>query len=210
MIEIKHKSALPIYIAGLIWIIYSCIFPMYKLIHIIIALVLCIAAYIVAGIKIPDRIEMVEEKIRYTGAKDVDLVISEGNRYVKELKDVNDRIADEVISAKIDRLTETSKKIFSYIAANPGKVKDIRRYMTYFLPTTLKLLNTYSRASVETEGGENIKEIKANIEGTIDSIITAFQKYLDNLYADEAMDVDAEITVFESMLNAENLKKQKG
>jgi 5-bromo-4-chloroindolyl phosphate hydrolysis protein len=149
---------------------------------------------------------MVVEPIKYTGAKDADMAIAEGNRYIEKMRKANIRIQNAVVSEKIDILSEVIKKIFAYITEKPEKVKDIRRLITYFLPTTVKLLNAYARAEEQNDDGENITQVKTDIEGAMDGIIHSFRKYLDNLYADEAMDIDAEITVFDSMLKAENLK----
>lgn len=204
--EVRHKSAIPIYLGGAVWILYSLIFPMYKLTHVIIAAILFAAAFLLSRKFFPDRIEIVEDPIKYTGAKDVDQAISEGNRYLEQMKKANDIIQNTVISEKIDKLGDVTKKIFAYISEKPEKLKDIRRFITYFLPTTIKLLNSYARAEAQDNDGENIRQIKNDIEGAMDGIIGSFQKYLDNLYADEAMDIDAEITVFDSMLKAENLK----
>lgn len=204
--EVRHKSAIPIYLGGAVWILYSLIFPMYKLTHVIIAAILFVAVFLLSRKFFPDRIEIVEDPIKYTGAKDVDQAISEGNRYLEQMKKANDIIQNTVISEKIDKLGDVTKKIFAYISEKPEKLKDIRRLITYFLPTTIKLLNSYARAEAQDNDGENIKQIKNDIEGAMDGIIGSFQKYLDNLYADEAMDIDAEITVFDSMLKAENLK----
>lgn len=204
--EVRHKSAIPIYLGGAVWILYSLIFPMYKLTHVIIAAILFVAVFLLSRKFFPDRIEIVEDPIKYTGAKDVDQAISEGNRYLEQMKKANDIIQNTVISEKIDKLGDVTKKIFAYISEKPEKLKDIRRFITYFLPTTIKLLNSYARAEAQDNDGENIRQIKNDIEGAMDGIIGSFQKYLDNLYADEAMDIDAEITVFDSMLKAENLK----
>jgi 5-bromo-4-chloroindolyl phosphate hydrolysis protein len=179
---------------------------MYKLTHVIIAAILFVAVFLLSRKFFPDRIEIVEDPIKYTGAKDVDQAISEGNRYLEQMKKANDIIQNTVISEKIDKLGDVTKKIFAYISEKPEKLKDIRRLITYFLPTTIKLLNSYARAEAQDNDGENIRQIKNDIEGAMDGIIGSFQKYLDNLYADEAMDIDAEITVFDSMLKAENLK----
>ena len=204
--EIRHKSAMPIYLAGAVWVLYCLIFSMHKLFHIIIALSLFIAAYLILRKKFPDRVEIVEETIKYTGAKEIDQAIEEGNKYLEDMRKANELIESPLVSDKIDSLSEITKKIFNYVSEKPEKLKDIRRFLTYFLPTTVKLLNSYARAEAQDNKGENINQIKNDIEGAMDGIIESFHKHLDNLYADEAMDIDAEITVFDSMLKAENLK----
>ena len=44
-----------------------------------------------------------------------------------------------------------------------------------------------------------------NIEKMMDTIVLAFEKQLDNLFQDEAMDISTDITVLEGMLEREGL-----
>ena len=123
--EVRHKSAIPIYIAGAVWVLYSIIFPMHKLIHIIIAAILFILAFFLSGRFFPDRIEMVEEPIKYTGAKDADMAIAEGNRYIEKMRKANNRIQNAVVSEKIDILSEVIKR---YLHISPRNRKRSRIY----------------------------------------------------------------------------------
>ena len=87
----------------------------------------------------------------------------------------------------------------------PSKLPQIRKFMNYYLPTTLKLLNAYDRMDAAGVSGSNIDGTKGKIEDMLDTICTAFTRQLDDLYGEEAMDVSAEITVMEQMLAQEGL-----
>ena len=53
--------------------------------------------------------------------------------------------------------------------------------------------------------GENITATKEKVEGMLDTLCAAFDKQLDSLYGDEALDISTDITVMEQMLQQEGL-----
>ena len=110
---------------------------------------------------------------------------------------------DTTISAQIDHLEEITKKIIAYVVEHPQKLSQIRKFMNYYLPTTLKLLGSYQRLSAQNVKGENITSTLFNIAGMMHTVADAFEKQLDSLYAEEAMDISADITVFETLLKQE-------
>jgi 5-bromo-4-chloroindolyl phosphate hydrolysis protein len=139
--------------------------------------------------------------------KEVRLVIEEGEASLKEIAAANAAIADPAISAKLDRLEAVVRKIFEFIKKNPGQVMEMRRFMGYYLPTTLKLVNAYKDLEAQPVQGKNIRESKQEIEGTLDTISGAFEKLLDSFYEDTAMDVTSDISVMKSMFAQDGLSE---
>ena len=105
-------------------------------------------------------------------------------------------------------MQEVSFRIFAYICDHPQKVGQIRKFMNYYLPTTLKLLDSYDRMSRQDVKGENITQSMTEIERIMQTIVLAFEKQLDALFQDEAMDISTDITVLESMLTQEGISSQ--
>ena len=122
-----------------------------------------------------------------------------------ELRAVNDAIPDEVMSDKISRLEAVSAKIFEQAKSDPDKLPKMRKFMDYYLPTSLKLLKTYAELDAQDVEGENITESKHRIEQTMDMLVHAFETQLDQLFQDDAMDVSADIDVMQNMLRADGL-----
>ena len=122
-----------------------------------------------------------------------------------ELRAVNDAIPDEVMSDKISRLEAVSAKIFEQAKSDPDKLPKMRKFMDYYLPTSLKLLKTYAELEAQNVEGENITESKHRIEQTMDMLVHAFETQLDQLFQDDAMDVSADIDVMRNMLRADGL-----
>lgn len=134
--------------------------------------------------------------------------IPERDQYKKildELRRVNDAIPDEEMSDKISRLEAVSAKIFEQAKSDPDKLPQMRKFMDYYLPTSLKLLNTYAELDNQGVEGENISESKRRIEQTMDTLVKAFENQLDRLFASDALDVSTDIDVMQNMLRADGL-----
>ena len=114
------------------------------------------------------------------------------------------------ISADIDRLEDLSAKIFAQVKSDPSKLPQIRKFMDYYLPTTLKLLNAYDRMGAQGVSGENIDATMQRVESMMGTIVTAFEKQLDMLFGSEAMDISTDITVLENMMKREGLSEDDG
>ena len=136
---------------------------------------------------------------------EVQKVIEAGDGYVKKIREANDAIPGEEISAKISRMEMLVDRIFDRVEEHPESVDDIRKLMEYYLPTTIKLLDAYEELDAQPVQGENIISSKQEIEKTIDTLNTAFEKLLDDLFQDTAWDVSSDISVLHTMLAQEGL-----
>lgn len=205
MKKIVHKPAAPIYAAAVVWILYALLFPLYRMGHFALCAAASAAVYLIARLFCRDVVEEVEEKPEPTGNAELDKMISDGNLAIAEMKRLNESIKDEKISRQIDRLEEISGKIFDCVKASPEKLPQIRKFMNYYLPTTLKLLNAYDRMGSQGVSGENISGTMERVENMMGTIVTAFERQLDGLFGDQALDISTDITVLENMMAREGL-----
>lgn len=132
-------------------------------------------------------------------------VIEAGEEYIRRIHACNDAIPGEEISAKISRMEMLVDRIFDRVEEEPETVSDLHRMMNYYLPTTVKLLEAYEDLDAEPVQGENIRNSKREIEKTLDTLNTAFEKLLDSMYQDTAWDVSSDISVLRTMLAQEGL-----
>ena len=126
---------------------------------------------------------------------------NEYDRILRDIRRANDEIADPVLSAKIQRLEDVTAGIFQAVQTDPAKRSRIDTFLNYYLPTTQKLLDSYARFESAGVEGENLRQAKIRIEKTMDSIVAGFEHQLDQLYKEDAMDVDSDIRVMETMLH---------
>lgn len=138
---------------------------------------------------------------------EVQKIIEQGDEFVKKIRECNDAIPGEEISAKIYRMELIVDRIFDRIEEHPESVNDIRKLMDYYLPTTVKLLEAYAQMDAQPIGGENIQSAKREIEATIDTLNVAFEKILDSLFQETAWDVSSDISVLNTILAQEGLKE---
>ena len=140
-------------------------------------------------------------------AKDarVQEVLDRGNTFIAQIRRCNDAIPGEAVSAKIDRMELIVRKIFERAEAHPEIVPDLKKLMDYYLPMTVKLLNAYADMDAQVVQGETIQSSKQEIEDTLDTLNLAFEKLLDSVFQDTAMDVSSDISVLQTLLAQEGL-----
>ena len=140
-------------------------------------------------------------------APEVQKIIDQGDAFIRKIHECNEAIPGEEISAKISRMEMLVDRIFDRVEENPQSVSDIRKLMEYYLPTTIKLLEAYEQLDRQPVDGENIQTAKREIEATLDTLNTAFEKLLDDLFQDTMWDVSSDISVLNTMLAQEGLKE---
>ena len=214
------------YITGGAALVYALVGPLSQPSHFVIFILVLAAVFFLSGAVFKGKKKFVpiepekpkeepkpqgekEEKASSTGDPEVDKIIREGQEYLKKLRAADDAIPDETLSEDITRMEKASADIFRFIAEHPEKAPQIRKFMNYYLPTTLKLLNSYQRLSRQSARGETITSTMFNIAGMMHTVADAFEKQLDSLFGDEALDISADITVFETMLKSEGFVEEE-
>lgn len=218
----KHvkRSVLPIYLVGVVWLVYALLFPLRTAGQYLICAALSAVAFVIGKALFPDKAYQMpgeepkeqakeqpkaEKRPESTGNPEIDALLKERERAVSEMRRLNDSIQDETISAQIDHLEEITGKIIDHVAAQPKKLPQIRRFLNYYLPTTLKILNAYDRMDAAGISGSNIDTTKQKVESMLTTIVQAFDRQLDALFGEEALDISTDITVMENLLAQEGL-----
>lgn len=132
-------------------------------------------------------------------------IAEEGQKYIRHIRECNDKIPGEAISAKLDRLELVITRIFREAEKNPDAADDLKKMMSYYLPTTAKLLDAYCEIDSQPIAGQNIENMKKEIEDALDTINTAFENLLDGFFEEKAWDISSDITVLNTMLAQEGL-----
>ena len=140
-----------------------------------------------------------------TGNKELDEVLTTGTAYMAELNTLNMNIPNEKINKKIDEMMRIGRNIFEFITKNPTEVRQIRKFMNYYLPTTINLLKEYEEFRRQGTKSESVLEAMKKIEGVLDTIVVAFNKTLDDLYKNKVLNISVDIEVLEKMIKEENL-----
>jgi len=143
-----------------------------------------------------------ESKIKNDKVK---AVIKEGNDYIAKIRRINDELPDEEISKKLDTLEMAITKIYFQVEQHPEQLPELDKFLKYYMPTTMKLLDVYCDFDKQPIQGENITTAKKEILGSLDTINQAFVKLFDSLFQATAWDVSTDITVLQTLLANEGL-----
>lgn len=144
-----------------------------------------------------------EEISTETSSKEADS--DDFGKILSEIRRLNDEIADVQVSDRIYRIEEHTRNIFDYVTDHPEAMPQIRTFMNYYLPTTLKLLESYSRIERVGVAGENMKKSKEKIESILDLLVIGFEQQVDQLFKDESIDISSDIRVLETMMQKDGL-----
>lgn len=140
-----------------------------------------------------------------TGDPAVDSLILKGQQMLQQVRAENDRLPDPEISAQIDAIESIANQIFKAVIEQPQKANQIKRFMDYYLPTTLKMLVAYRRMEEGNVKGEVAENAKTRIRDSLNLVIQAFTKQLAKLYENDALDITTDIDVMETMLKQDGL-----
>ncbi len=124
---------------------------------------------------------------------------------LKEMDRACGRIRDRDMLEKVVQVRGLAAAIFHAVREDPEKQPQISSFLNYYFPTTLKLLDSYADFEEKGYRGDKLNQTTERIENTMDTIIAAYRKQLDNLYLPDTMDVDTDIDVLETMLKRDGL-----
>lgn len=205
-----EKSAMPFYLVAAVWVVYGALFGLHAVSDFLLAAGLSCAVFFFSenAFKREVTVEVKPQPVT-TGNEELDKVLADGEKAIGELRRLDENIEDEKISRDIVELEKTAKAIFEQVKAQPEKLPKIRKLMDYYLPTTLKLLNTYDRMSVAGISGENIDTTKEKVENMMTTIVESFRKQYDALFGADALDISTEISVLETMMVREGFAGER-
>ncbi|MDR0818144.1 MAG: 5-bromo-4-chloroindolyl phosphate hydrolysis family protein [Oscillospiraceae bacterium] len=224
---LRKPTALPIYITGAVWLI-QCLSASLIGPWDILRLVLITGGtfflsskvfrgkkYTKAELEAMEAQQLAAEKQKQiaetvtnsgTGDPELDALLDEGKLAISEMGNLRRSITNREVEVKILKIEDISRRILDNAIDDRRDVPRTRKFLKYYLPTTLKLLYAYDRMSEQDITGENVGGTIKRIEDMLDDIIIAYNKQLDAMFSDEALDIETDIRVMEAMMNKEGLK----
>ena len=227
MAEAEKKSAVPIISVGVTWLVLAVVFHIDSATKVFLAAVLSFIVYQIAKKKFPaKKIEIMMEPEKAIipkkpekeaaaaplspeerALKDLNERI---NLYFIEIKLLNDSIGDGFVSGELYEIEKNLKKIQFHLSEKSGapktkKIEQLTQFFDYYMPTTIKILNSYRRIESQELTGENATETKKRVEESLPFVRAAFEKELDNMFSDEMIDITTDIDVLEAVLSKEGL-----
>lgn len=213
----KKKKVAPVYTFAGVWLAAACFLPLYRLWALLLTLGLAgFSAYLVgkhAGKKEREAAQAEEKQPepaktpapQKSYGPEIDPILQEGNRALSEMGRIYMSVQDVEVRKKINELMRITDKITQDAIHDPSDIPQIKKFMNYYLPTTIKLLNAYDRMSAQGIEGENLDKSMKSINEMLDQAIVAYKKRLDSLFENQALDIETDIEVMNQMLAREGL-----
>ena len=139
-------------------------------------------------------------RIPLTGNQQADAVILKGQEMLNTIRDENIVITDETLSAQMDTLSDKCQQIFRTVSAEPSKAPHVRKFMNYYLPTTLKVLANYRTMQERGVSYQDMQQARESAVRCMNMVLTACQKQIDALHRENMLDISTDIEVMEQML----------
>ncbi|MDR2665706.1 MAG: 5-bromo-4-chloroindolyl phosphate hydrolysis family protein [Oscillospiraceae bacterium] len=205
--KVKKRSAIPLYGAAAAWALGCLLLPTFKLWHFLAPSALAVAAYIILGRVFPGAVEYVEEAqaLAGTGDEALDALLRGGEEAIAEMLRYREAAGDFRVKAKIAEIADISVKIFKDVIEDPADYAQVRRFADIFMPETLRILKAYTQLEASGAGGTGVEAAKSSAADVLDTIIASYKKQYDALFANQAIDIETDIKVLETMLKREGL-----
>ena len=148
-------------------------------------------------------------RIPLTGDKIADQVITTGQDMLATIKKENAAIPDQELTEQMNNLSIKCEQIFRTVSESPSKAPQVRKFMNYYLPTTLKMLANYRTMQQRGVSYGEMKEARETTVHGMNLILTACQKQIDNLHRDNMLDISTDIDVLEQMLKRDGFTENE-
>ena len=207
MIEIKKKSVIPVYGLMVVWVLYCVLFPLNTVWSFVFLVSAGVLSYVILHAIFPDKkvsIDATEEPQR-TGDKKIDTLIADGEKSITDMRGFSNAIFDEAVRQKANEIISITDKIFKKLLVEPAVYTQVKRFADFFLPTTVKLLDSYVRFSQSGVKGDNITSTLERIDTALDTTLISYRKFFDSLFENQALDIETDISVLDTMLKKEGL-----
>jgi 5-bromo-4-chloroindolyl phosphate hydrolysis protein len=201
---IKSKSVIPIYSVGFLWIIYAILFPLYRLTDYFIVVVLSLFLYLLTSFAMPSLFARKVVKDTNTGDVFLDEMLVEALDNLEKIRLVQNNILKESIRKHIESMIDDTQSIIDFVKNNPDKSSNASQFFYYYLPETVKILNSYKELETSGQAEENQSMSILKMEEFIRDLETAYHKIRDNVYEDKAMETSINMDVMKKMLQQDS------
>ena len=132
-------------------------------------------------------------------------MLDKGHAFLAELDSADDKIRDESVRGNVLRMEEVIRKILEEVQKRPELAPKLAMFMTYYLPTSVKLVKAYADMENQPVRGDNIVTSQKEIADSLGTINDAYENLLDSFFADTAVDVASDISVMKTMMKQQGL-----
>ena len=208
IIKKEKKSVKPYYGVCILWIIAALLFPMHKAITYILLAFASVGIYLGMIKFLPKEYEEVTVYESETGIPEYDIMLREASNLVTSLNQTINTISDKEVKEGFSSISNSASGTIQHLIKHPSQISNCRKFFTYYLPTVVKVANTYSHHESLTVKEETIIDTLSDIKKSIPMLVDTFSKIYDSLFTKHNIDINTELSAFETISNLDvNIEK---
>ena len=130
-------------------------------------------------------------------------VLQDAKEKNDEIKKMSTKVDKKDIVTEITEINTSVSNIINTIEKDPKKYKKMNNFFEYYLPVTLNILKKYDEIENQRLSSDESKKFMESTEKMIKKINQSFKTQLSKLYQSDMIDTDAEMKIFNNMLNVD-------
>lgn len=208
IIKKEKKSAKPYYGVCILWIIAALLFPMHKAITFILLTFASVGVYFGMIKFLPKEYEEVTIYESETGNPEYDKLLNDAASLITSLNQSINSFSDKEIKDGFISIANSASGTVQHLTKHPSQIANCRKFFTYYLPTVVKVANTYSHHESLTIKEETIIDTLSDIKKSIPMLVDTFSKIYNSLFEKHNIDINSELSAFETISNLDiNIEK---
>lgn len=129
------------------------------------------------------------------------------DQYIDQLVNQGSQVKNQSFRQKTDQLLAILRAIKKSIQEDPGRIEDLNKFVDYYTPTSIKLIDRYLEFEQSPIPLDSMNKSMHDIEKSIETLIVAYENLLNDLYREDLLDLSAEMKVMNTVLTQDGLIK---
>ena len=171
-----------------------------------ILLIVLLAVIIIASIRRKDDFVKVDSATR----QEIDSTIKAGRRLTLAMRQASYRLMQIEVRKEIEDLCKIAESMFDMLRKDPNDLRVVKQFITYYLEPTHKIVLKYVELATTRPMPAEAVSILDKTEKSFKSIRAAFLQQKEKMLANDVMDLDTEIKVFETISRNMNIEGSSG
>ncbi len=136
-------------------------------------------------------------------------ILASGRSSLETIGFLEGKIENKELLEKVQETKTLTAGILKRISEKPALLSVSKKFVDYYLPTTVKLLESYIELQNNSHISSELEDAKREINLSFNSINTAYTQILTKLFEDKRLDIMTETSVLDSVLKMDGLSEEQ-
>lgn len=140
---------------------------------------------------------------------DLENTIKNGRKLTSGMRDAVKRLSQTEVCREVEDLCRIAESMFDMLKKDPKDIRVVKQFITYYLEPTHKIIVKYAELATTRPMPAGAVETLERTEKSLKSMRSTFLKQKEKMLANDVIDLDTEIKVFETLSGNMKTKKNK-